>query len=101
MFPHHKLSKMQAEALTILAEECSELAKECSKILRFGPDFEKDGTTAVHKLETEKHDVLLMLEIVKALGITEEFDHNDYIWRKAVRLDLNSGLGEIAQEVIS
>lgn len=48
-----------AEALVILAEECSEVIQAVSKILRFGEDKEK-----IEKLTEEIGDLHTMLEIV-------------------------------------
>lgn len=64
----------QQEALTILAEECSELAIACSKTMRFGLHSDADGKLPETNLETlvkEMGDVLALCDVVcKKFGIT-------------------------------
>ncbi len=62
-------SVIHNEAVTILAEECSEVIQVCTKILRFGTGSEWDGKTKIENLESEIGDVLASIEILLELNI--------------------------------
>ena len=58
------MENRQQELLTILMEECAEVTIECSKIIRFGPNSEYNGETALERLEKEIGDLICMIELL-------------------------------------
>lgn len=103
-FPHQSLSALQAEALTLLAEEASEVAIECSKILRSGLDFCRRGRDVPNKqhLNIEVVDFFVLLGVCIKLGLLdEEIDGDALALAKVEKLKQWSNLGDIAAETVA
>lgn len=103
-FPHESLTAIQAEALTILAEECAELAQECSKMLRSGFAFCRKGGDVPNTVffGRELFDVIALMAIVEASGMPDPgLDVEELALAKVERLKNWSNLGALAAEVLS
>ena len=103
-FPHQSLSALQAEALTLLAEEASEVAIECSKILRSGPDFCRRGRDVSNKqhLAIEIVDFFVLLGVCNHLGLIQDdmLVDGSLIAAKVEKLKQWSNLGDVAAEAV-
>ena len=75
------------EILDILQEECGEVIVAISKIRRFGMDNSyKDGGTQREHLIQEIGDVMLLVELLQAHNVFNEWDINQAKVNKAHKL---------------
>ncbi len=61
-------STVHNEAITLLAEECSDVIGVATKILRFGSGSEWDGVTNIAKLEKEIGDLMATIDVLLELN---------------------------------
>ena len=83
----NELSEEQKEILIDLVEECAEVICECTKILRFGIDGMRPGTTSSNrsKLTKEVSDVLACIQVVDKAGLFLKGE-NVFVYYKRLKL---------------
>lgn len=80
------------EMLTITMEECAEVIQACSKILRFGPDSEHEGVTALDSLEKELGDLQMMIDLLHQHDLVSFTRMDEYANQKYEKLKKFSNL---------
>jgi NTP pyrophosphatase (non-canonical NTP hydrolase) len=80
------------ELLTITMEECAEVIQACSKIIRFGPDSNFGGMTALESLEKELGDLQCMIDLLHANDMVSFTRMDEYSQEKYEKLKKWSNL---------
>ncbi len=73
---------VQEHLFEVLSEECNEIGQVCSKVNRFGLLDEYQGITSKERLEKEIDDLLAVVEMLNARGLSIQIGNRENIEQK-------------------